>query len=39
LKSAVVLDEAQFFEFVHEEIDPGPCCADRLRESFLRYFR
>src|SRR5580693_491931 len=35
---AVVLDEAQFSEFVHEKIDPGPCCANHFRQHFLRYF-
>jgi len=36
---AVVFDEAQFPEFVHEQIDPGPCCANHLRQHLLRYFR
>jgi hypothetical protein len=31
LNTAVVLDEAQFPEFVHEKIDPGPRCANHLR--------
>jgi hypothetical protein len=31
LKSAVVLDEAQFLELVHEKIDPWACRADHLR--------
>ncbi len=35
---AVVLDEAQFPEFVHEKIDPGPRGANHLRQHFLRYF-
>jgi hypothetical protein len=35
---AVVFDEAQFPEFVHEEIDSRPCRANRLRQHFLRYF-
>src|SRR5208337_777379 len=34
---AVVLDEAQFPEFVHEKIDPGPRCANHLRQHLLRY--
>ena len=34
---AVVLDEAQFPEFVHEKIDPGPCCANHFRQHLLRY--
>jgi hypothetical protein len=35
---AVVFDETQFPEFVHEEINPGPCCANHLRQRLLRYF-
>src|SRR6266849_3406589 len=35
---AVVLDEAQFPEFVHEKIDAGPCCANHLRQHLLRNF-
>jgi len=35
---AVVLDEAQFPEFVHEKIDPGPRGANHLRQHLLRYF-
>src|ERR1019366_5367327 len=35
---AVVLDEAQLPEFVHEEIDPGPRRANHLRQHLLRYF-
>jgi hypothetical protein len=31
LNRPIVLDEAQFPEFVHEEIDPGPRCANHLR--------
>src|SRR6476660_971579 len=38
VKSAVVLDEAQLPEFVHEKIDPWACCADHLRQHFLRHF-
>jgi hypothetical protein len=34
---AVVLDETQLPEFVHEEIDPGPRCANHLRQHLLRY--
>jgi hypothetical protein len=33
------LDEAQFSEFVHEEIDPGPRRANHLCQHFLRNFR
>src|SRR5450759_3205352 len=35
---AVVLDETQFPELVHENIDPGPRCANHLRQYLLRYF-
>ena len=38
LKSAVVMNEAQFPEFIHEKVDSGACCADHLRQRFLRYF-
>jgi hypothetical protein len=35
---SVVLDEAQFPEFVHEKIDPGPRCPNHLGQRLLRYF-
>src|SRR5260370_5114723 len=35
---AVVFDEAQLPELVHEKIDPWACRADHLRQHFLRYF-
>ena len=38
LKSAVVLDESELSEFVHEEVDPWARCADHLRQRLLRYF-
>ena len=38
LNLAIVLDEAQFPEFVREKIDPGPRCANHLRQHLLRYF-
>jgi len=38
LDLAIVLDEAQFPEFVHEKIGPGPRCANHLRQHLLRYF-
>jgi hypothetical protein len=34
---AVVLDEAQFPEFVHEKIDPRSRCANHLCQRLLRY--
>jgi hypothetical protein len=36
--STVVMDEAQFPEFIHEEIDSGARRPDHLRQSLLRYF-
>jgi hypothetical protein len=39
LKPAVVLDESELSEFVHEKIDPGTGCADHFRQRFLRHFR
>src|SRR6266446_1580721 len=37
LKSAIVMNEAQFPEFVHEKIHPRPCCANHFRQHLLRY--
>jgi hypothetical protein len=37
-KLAIVLDEAQLSEFVHETIDPWARCADHLRQHLLRHF-
>src|ERR1700730_9662984 len=36
--SAIVLDETELPEFVHEQIDPRAGCANHLRQSLLRYF-
>ena len=38
LNPAVIPDEAQLLEFVHEQIDPRARCANHLRQRFLRYF-
>jgi hypothetical protein len=38
LKSAIVMNEAQFPEFIHEKVDSGARRADHLRQHFLRYF-
>jgi hypothetical protein len=38
LKAAIVFDETKFPEFVHEEIDARPRCANHLRKHLLRYF-
>ena len=38
LKSAIVMNEAQFPKFIHEKVDSGARCADHLRQCFLRYF-
>ena len=35
LETAVVLDEPEPSEFVHEEVDSGPCRADHLGERLL----
>ena len=32
----VVLDEAQFLEFIHEQIDTGACRSDHFRQRLLR---
>ena len=34
----VVLDEAQFLEFIHKEIHSGARCPDHFRQHLLRYF-
>ena len=36
VQPAVILDEAQFPEFVHEKIDPRPRCTDHLGQHLLR---
>ena len=33
--TAVIVDETQFPESVHEKADPRACCADHLREGLL----
>ena len=39
LKSAiVVLNEAEFPEFVHEKVDPGARCANHFRQHLLGNF-
>ena len=38
VQPAIVPNEAQFLEFIHEEIDPGARCPDHFRQSLLRYF-
>ena len=38
LKSAIVMNEAQFPEFVHENTHVGARCANHFRQHFLRYF-
>lgn len=39
LNFSVVFDEAESPELIHEEVDPGPRCADHLRQDFLGHFR
>jgi hypothetical protein len=36
LETAVVLDEAELLEFVHEEVYARARCADHFRQRFLR---
>jgi hypothetical protein len=36
--AAIVLNEAQFLEFVHEKIDSGARGTDHFRQHLLRYF-
>jgi hypothetical protein len=38
VQAAVVSNEAQFLEFIHEEVYPGARCANHFRQSLLRYF-
>ena len=35
VNAVVVVDEAQSSKFVHEEINPGPGCADHLGQRLL----
>jgi hypothetical protein len=35
---AVILDEALYPEFIREDIDSGPRCANHLHQHLLRYF-
>src|SRR6202521_717611 len=36
--ATVVFNEAEFPEFIHEEIDPGARCPNHPRQYLLRYF-
>src|SRR6202521_4617454 len=38
MEPAIVSNEAQFLEFIHEKIDPGARCPDHPRQHLLRYF-
>ena len=38
VKSAIVVNEAQFLEFSHEEVYPGARRANHLRQHLLSYF-
>jgi hypothetical protein len=38
MDAAIVPNEAQCLEFIHEKIDPGADCPDHFRQSFLRTF-
>jgi hypothetical protein len=35
MQPAIILNEAQFLEFIHEKIDPGARCPDHFRQSLL----
>ena len=37
METAIVVNEAEFLEFVHEEIHPRSRGADHFRECFLGY--
>ena len=38
MQPAIILNEAQFLEFIHEKIDPGTRCANHFRQRLLCYF-
>src|ERR1700674_4009518 len=38
MEPAIVSNEAQFLEFIHEKIDPAARCPDHPRQHLLRYF-
>jgi hypothetical protein len=38
MEPAIVSNEAQFLEFIHEKIDPGARGPDHFRQCPLRYF-
>jgi hypothetical protein len=38
VQPAVVMNEAQLSEFIHEKIDPGASCPDHLCQRLLRNF-
>ena len=38
MQPAIILNEPQFLEFIHEKIDPGTRCANHFRQRLLRYF-
>ena len=37
MEPAITVNEAQFPEFIHEQIHSGTRCANHFRQSFLRY--
>ena len=37
MNPAVVIDETQLSEFVHEKINSCPCCSNHLGKRLLRY--
>ena len=38
VETAIVFNEAQFLEFIHEKIDPAARCSYHFRQCLLRYF-
>ena len=38
MQPAIILNEAQFLEFIHEKIDSGARWPNHLRQHLLRYF-
>src|SRR5580658_564208 len=38
MQTAVIIDESQFLEFIHEKIDSRPCRSNHLSQRLLRYF-
>ena len=37
VETAIIPNEAQLLEFVHEESDPGACCPNHFSQCLLSY--